>query len=215
VRLAAYNTGQWRNASGPVVFLLCFCPPTADLNLFKAKRKTFVYLYKGCRVQTGDFSKRTAPAPKPLVATLPGQTFKMKFHWTTILLYLIILFDAGVFLLYGVAKLTGFQFVYHAPEPGKLLQDVRPLGIMWYFFSLKKGYAVLVALAEIVPAILILFKRTRFLGIILYLVTVTNILAINVFFGITPYTLGLSIILFVNALIILFSERQKLKTLLS
>jgi hypothetical protein len=50
-----------------VVFLLCFCPPTADLNLFKAKRKTFVSLYKGLGVQTGDFSKRTAPAPKPLL----------------------------------------------------------------------------------------------------------------------------------------------------
>ena len=118
-------------------------------------------------------------------------------------------------MLYGTAKLTGFQFVYHAPPPDKLLQDVRPLSIMWYFFSLKKGYAVLVALAEIIPAILILFKRTRFLGNVLYLVTVTNIVAINIFFVITSWTLAISITLFINALIILFSERQKLKVLLS
>ena len=132
-----------------------------------------------------------------------------------ILLFLIILFNSGVFFLYGLAKLTGFQLVYRTPPPDLLLKDVSPLGIMWYFFSLKKGYAVLVALAEIVPAILILFKRTRFLGIILCLVTAANILAINIFFGITPWTLAISVVVFIYALIILYSERQKLKMLLS
>jgi hypothetical protein len=139
----------------------------------------------------------------------------MKFHWTKILFLLIILFNSTVFIFYGTAKLIGLQFAHIDPEPDILLKDVSPTFIMWYFFSLKKGYSILVALSELIPAVLILFKRTRFLGIILYLVTVTNILAINIFFVITPYTLAISIILFVNALIILIYERQKIKTLLS
>ncbi|MBS1652350.1 MAG: hypothetical protein JSU07_10100 [Bacteroidetes bacterium] len=150
---------------------------------------------------------------KPLDVAIYHVKYKLKI--SKVLLWLLILLNSGVFVLYGIAKLIGFQFVYHAPAPDKLLQDVSPLGIMWYFFSLKKGYAILVALSEIIPAILILFKRTRFIGAVLYLITVTNILAINIFFGITPWTLGISIVLFINILIILISERQKLKMLLS
>ena len=130
-------------------------------------------------------------------------------------LFLLILFNSAVFILYGTAKLSGFQFVYSAPPADLLIKDVSPLSIMWYFFSLKKGYAILVALSEIVPALLILFKRTRFLGVVLYLITATNILAINIFFGITHLTLAISIIIFINAIIILLSERKKLKLLLS
>ncbi len=139
---------------------------------------------------------------------------KINFTFNGFILF-IILFNSGIFLLYGIAKLTGFQFVYHAPPPDLLFKDVGPLGIMWYFFSLKKGYAILVALSEIIPALLILFKRTRFIGAILYFVTVTNILALNFFFNITQSTLIISVILFINTIIIFLSERQKLKTLLS
>jgi len=139
----------------------------------------------------------------------------MKFHWTKILLLLIILINSAVFLLYGTAKLIGLQLVYHAPPADTLLKNVSPRGLMWTFFSIKKSYVILVALAEIIPAILILFRPTRLLGALLYLFAVTNILAINVFFGITQETLFISVVLFINILIILFSERQKLRTLLN
>lgn len=131
-----------------------------------------------------------------------------------IFLFAIIFFNSSWFLLYGVAKLIGFQFVYKAPPADLLLKDVSSSGIMWYFFSLKKGYAILVGLAEIIPALLIIFKKTRFIGAFFYLITVLNVLAINTFFDITIFTFGLSIILFINTLIILFSERNKLKFLL-
>jgi hypothetical protein len=105
--------------------------------------------------------------------------------------------------------------MHHAPPDDLLLKDAKAVGLMWYFFGLHKGYATLIAFSEIIPAIMILFKRTRFLGAILYLVTATNILAVNVFFGLTPYTLALSIILFINCWIIFYSERQKIKVLFS
>lgn len=139
----------------------------------------------------------------------------MKFNLRQIILLLIILFNASVFILYGTAKFAGFQFSYHEQDPTLLLKDTRPTHIMWYFFSLKKGYAYLVALGEIIPAVLIIFKRTRLIGSMIYLFVVTNVLAINIFFGITSVTLILSAILFVNTLIIIVSERQKLKLLLN
>lgn len=133
----------------------------------------------------------------------------MKRAWK-IILWLIIIFNAGTFLLYGFAKLYGLQLSYKAPAPDRLLKDVPPLGIMWYFYSIKHSYAVLIAFAEIIPAILILIKRTRFIGALFYLFGITNILAINIIFGITNQTLLLSVILFINTLIILVSERGKL-----
>jgi len=126
-------------------------------------------------------------------------------------LILIILFNSGIFLLYGTAKLAGWQLAMkHKPSETVLLKDVPPLGIMWRFYSVNRNYAVLVGVTQLLSAALILFKRTRFLGTLLYLVCIGNILALNVFFGITQATLILSSILFVNTLIILFSERKKI-----
>ncbi len=102
-------------------------------------------------------------------------------NFRKIIFILILLFNSDVFILYGVAKLTGFQFVHIEPPLDTLLKNVRASYIMWYFFSLKKGYSILIALSELIPALLILFKRTRFVGGVLYLITITNILAINIF----------------------------------
>lgn len=139
----------------------------------------------------------------------------MKSHWTQKMLLVIILFNSATFALYGTVKLIGLQFVHVEPAADLLFKDVRPSRIMWNFFSLEKGYSILVGLGELIPGVLILFKRTRLLGSILYIFTLTNVLAINIFFGVTSNTLTLSIVLFVNAIIILFTERQKIKTLLS
>ena len=140
---------------------------------------------------------------------------KTKLNPIKIIIFLLVLFNSGVFLLYGTAKLIGLQLEYHQPRADLLLKDTRAVHIMWYFFSLKKGYSVLIALSELVPAVLILFKRTRLFGSILYLFTAINILAINIFFVVTPQTLILSIIIFINILTVLFSENKKLKALFS
>ena len=130
-----------------------------------------------------------------------------------IILIAAIIFNSAVFLLYGIAKLAGWQFVHHEPPATLLAKDINPTAAMWYFFGLKKGYAVLVGIAEIFPALLILFKRTRLIGSLFFLFTSANVLAINIFFDITDVTLKISIVLFANTLIILASERKKLLAL--
>lgn len=129
-------------------------------------------------------------------------------------LFSIILFNAGVFILYATMKLIGRQFAHVDLPDDLLLKDVHPTAIMWHFFSLNKGYGVCVALAQIIPSILILFKRTRLIGGIFYFFAAGNILILNIFFDITIVTLILSCILFLNTLIILYSEREKIGSLL-
>ena len=139
----------------------------------------------------------------------------MEARWKRTALRVIILFNAATFAVYGTVKLIGLQFVHREPAAGLLLKDVEPAYIMWYFFGLKKGYSILVGLGELIPGILLLFKRTRLLGSILYLFTLTNVIAMNLFFGVTSNTLTLSVVLLVNALIILAYEKQKIIALLT
>ncbi len=139
----------------------------------------------------------------------------MEARWKNTALSVIILFNSATFILYGTVKLLGLQFVHREPAAGLLLKDVPPSYVMWYFFGLKKGYSILVGLSELLPGVLLLFKRTRLLGSLLYLFTLTNVLAVNVFFGVTSNTMSLSVILLVNALIILASEKQKITALLA
>lgn len=134
-------------------------------------------------------------------------------HWIKIVLFLIILFNAGIFGLYGTAKLIGLQGVTKIPPGDRLVHDMHPSHLMWYFFFIKRSYTILVGLAQVVPSILILFKRTRLFGSILYFCSVLNVVAINIIFGVNRGTLVLSLILFVNILIIIHSERKKLQAL--
>jgi hypothetical protein len=45
-------------------------------------------------------------------------------------------------------EFIGHQLVYTPPPDDLLLKDAHPAGIMWYFFSLSKGYALLIATGE-------------------------------------------------------------------
>lgn len=139
----------------------------------------------------------------------------MKFKWTNTLLFVIILFNSGVFILYGSAKILGIQGMTKFPFPDTLAKDLSPVSVMWYFHFIKKEYSFLIGLAQIIPAILIIFRRTRLFGAILYFCAVVNILAINIIFEITNWTLLLSIVLTINILVIIISERKKVVGLLS
>jgi hypothetical protein len=61
----------------------------------------------------------------------------------------------------------------------------------------------------------LIFKRTRFLGTILYLFIATNILAINIFFHMYIYTLTTIAVCFINCFILLYFEKDKLKSSLN
>ena len=132
----------------------------------------------------------------------------------SIILKVIIGINSIIFLIYGVGKITGFQGKTKSLAETAQLENLSPAQVMWYFLFLVKGYTYFIGLAQIIPAILLLFKKTRFIGSILYLCVVMNIFAINIFFSIIPQTLILSSLLLVNTIIILISERQKILRLL-
>lgn len=134
----------------------------------------------------------------------------MKSNFGNYLLYLVICFNSLVFLVYGFAKIFSIQSFHTDAFSHTMVKDMSPTALMWYFHFAKRGYAYLVAVGQIIAALSILSKRTRFIGCLLYFFIITNILAINLFFNITNTTLILSFGLFLGNIIIIVSERSKL-----
>lgn len=133
----------------------------------------------------------------------------MLYRVKRILLFALILFNAGWFFMYGFMKCIGHQMT-HADAANYLLKDISPSGIMWYFFGLSFWYPKIIGLSQIITGISIVFKKTRFIGVLFYLFISGNIFFINVFYHISNFLVGFSAVLFINALIILYSERTKL-----
>ncbi len=112
--------------------------------------------------------------------------------------------------IYGVAKIAGGQFYRH----GKVPVDVAstPLGeasafdLAWVFMGYSFGYILVIGLAEIIGAWLLLWERTKLLGVAVLLPVMVNVIVFDVFFldeygalaSATIYTLLLIAILILN-----------------
>lgn len=116
-----------------------------------------------------------------------------------------------VFLnVYGWGKIAGGQFY----RQGQLPQDVAntPLGdvagfeLAWTFMGHSFAYIVFIGLAEVVGAWLLLWERTKLLGVLVLLPIMVNILVFDVIFldtygalaSATIYTVLLFVILACN-----------------
>jgi hypothetical protein len=93
---------------------------------------------------------------------------------------------AIILLKYGFDKLFKTQFIL--PEPnilftplGKMDKDI----LFWSTMGSSYTYNILTGMAEIIPAIFLLFKRTRGVGLLISLGVLLNICIINLSFDIS------------------------------
>jgi hypothetical protein len=91
-----------------------------------------------------------------------------------------------ILMKYGFDKVFKAQF--YLPEPnilytplGKLDKDI----LFWSTMGVSRSYNLFLGFAEIIPAILILFYRTRQIGLMISLGVLINVLAINLSFDIS------------------------------
>ncbi|MBD3636339.1 MAG: hypothetical protein HUJ25_03280 [Crocinitomicaceae bacterium] len=89
-------------------------------------------------------------------------------------------------LIYGFDKV--FQTQFYTPEPnilytpfGFLSKDI----LFWSTMGTSTWYCVLSGLAEIIPAVLLLFRKTRVAGLLLTLFVLLHVLVINIGFDIS------------------------------
>ena len=81
---------------------------------------------------------------------------------------------------YSFAKIFPLQF--RAPGYSKLIEpygDFSPMGALWYFMGASTAYIVFSGLAEVVPGLLLLFRRTTTLGALCAFAVLLNVAVLN------------------------------------
>jgi uncharacterized membrane protein YphA (DoxX/SURF4 family) len=104
---------------------------------------------------------------------------------------------ALVLFVYGFEKIFKHQF--YLPEPNTLytpLGQLHPDILFWSTMGISHSYSVFAGLAEVVPAVLLLWGRTRGLGAVLALGVLVNVVALNISFDISVklYSLFLTVV---------------------
>lgn len=87
---------------------------------------------------------------------------------------------AFTLLQYGFAKLVGGQFP--PPGPGRLderVGEMSPMGMLWTFMGASSAYTKFGGLAELVPGLLLLWRRTAALGALCAIAVMTNVVVLN------------------------------------
>jgi len=116
--------------------------------------------------------------------------------WRAVIIYSR--YYLGITLIsYGVAKFGEGQF----PSPRldsleQLYGDFSPMGLAWRFFGYSATYKSFMGLAEIIPGLLLLFRRTTVLGALLAVAVTTNIVLVNFSFDVPVKLFSSHLLLF-------------------
>ncbi len=95
---------------------------------------------------------------------------------------LIRYFLACVLLFYGIVKVMATQFPHMMANMDARFVELNPMRVAWTFFGYSRGYQMFLGWGEMIPAVLLLFRRTTLLGAIVAAIVMLNVFFINVFF---------------------------------
>src|SRR4030095_15569790 len=113
-------------------------------------------------------------------------------------------------LLYGFAKLNASQFTILASELDKPMREVNGFWLTWYYFGYSSIYGNFIALAQITGGILLMFRRTTLLGSCILLPVITNIILVDIFYGIDHGAVLVALIIEAALIIILALHKEEL-----
>ncbi|MFT5858053.1 MAG: hypothetical protein ACI865_000137 [Flavobacteriaceae bacterium] len=121
---------------------------------------------------------------------IPRDQLLVSLHKTSV--YVLAFF----LLKYGFDKLFHIQF--YPPEPNTLFTPVGALTkdiLFWSTMGSSGSYNTFMGVIEILPGLLLLWKRTRLIGALIALGVLVNVFALNIGFDITVKLLSLYLVL--------------------
>ncbi|CAG5068149.1 hypothetical protein DYBT9623_00878 [Dyadobacter sp. CECT 9623] len=113
--------------------------------------------------------------------------------------------------VYGFAKILKTQLqspIYRLDMP---LGDLNGFALTWYYFGYSYTLAVILGLFQVGGSILLLFRRTTLIGVMVLLPVMVNIVLINLFYDIAAGAFFNSIIYTIGLVYLLFNDFEKLK----
>ena len=101
-----------------------------------------------------------------------------------ILVFLLRMYLAWIIMSYGLAKVFAGQFPQLMANMDARMIELSPMRVAWAFFGYSKSYQMFLGWGEVIPALLLLFRRTALIGALLMVVVMTNVWLINIFFDV-------------------------------
>ncbi|MGH1518493.1 hypothetical protein [Chryseobacterium sp. JK1] len=126
---------------------------------------------------------------------------KIQFYLHTFFRYFI----ATMMLSYAFSKLLGTQFVTQPSAYDKPVNLLSGFELTWYYYSYSLWYGSTIAIAQIISSVLLFFRRTTRLGIVLFLGIMVNIVMMDFAYDIEGAK-GMACALLAMGLFIFFSE---------
>ncbi len=155
------------------------------------------HLYNFCAYRCHNFDK------------IKDQKF---MNWKKIHLYLYTFcryFLATIIISYAFSKIFETQFVSQPSIYDKPVGSLSGFQLTWYYFGYSYWYGLFIALTQILSSILLFFRKTTRIGIILYLTFMVNILLVDFAYDIEGAK-GMALILTGMALFVFLSDYKLL-----
>lgn len=112
---------------------------------------------------------------------------------------------------FGWAKICHRQLIIPLNRLDLPLKSLSPPDLFWTFFSHSYVFGCIIASLQITGAILLLFHRTRLVGVFILLPVLANILLMDIFYQIGPSVVVHTSIMMAGILYFLFIEFNRLK----
>ncbi len=132
------------------------------------------------------FSTRAWATVQVLVFFLMGCILSSQtdFIVQPVVLTLIRYYLAFIIFSYGFAKVFAGQFPHTMANMDARFAELTPMRVAWAFFGYSRGYQQFLGWGEVVPSVLLLFRRTTLLGALIMFVVMLNVFLVNVFFDV-------------------------------
>ena len=120
--------------------------------------------------------------------------------------YLLALF----MIFYGLPKIFGTFFDYQLFALDSKLIDVSDFELAWYYFGKNRWQELFAGFMELIPAFLLLNRRTYYLGAIFLLPVTSQVFILNLFFKIGGVTFPAATILLVCNIYLVYTQKDKI-----
>ena len=118
-------------------------------------------------------------------------------------------------IVYGYCKIVSKQFQLRFSALEMPLQDVSDFDLTWYFYGRSNAQTLLLGLLELIPGILLLWRRTTLLGALILFPVIGNVMLLDNFNDVGPHLNVFSTIFFFFDIGILLFYRNEILQLFS
>jgi hypothetical protein len=108
-------------------------------------------------------------------------------------------------LFYAFAKILGTQFTTQPSVYDQPISSLSGFNLTWYYFGYSFWYGIFIAASQILSSLLLFFRKTTRLGIVLFLSFMVNILLLDYAYDIDGAK-GMATIMTIMALFVFLSD---------